>query len=88
MFVMVANTIAFASFVGPRARPLRGLVPLVVGQLQVADRPGTGGPHGRLHVGHALEATGARTLGQIRRLPLASFLNHLCNSVYPVEACH
>ena len=50
----------------PRARPLRLGVPLVVGQLQVADRPGTGGPHGRLHVGHAPEATGTRTLGQIR----------------------
>ena len=72
----------------PRAGPLRVLVPLVVGQLQVADRPGTGGPHGRLHVGHAPEATGTRTLGQICRLPLAVFPNRLCNRVYPVEACH
>jgi hypothetical protein len=57
----------------PRARPACLRVPLVVGQLQVADRPGTGGPHGRLHVGHAPEATGTRTLGQIRRLPLVIF---------------
>ena len=45
-------------------------IPLVVGQLQVADRPGTGGPHGRLHVGHAPEATGPAPLGQIRPFPL------------------
>ena len=57
----------------PRARPLRLLVPLVVGQLQVADRPGPGGPRGRLHVGHTPEATGVRHLGQIRLFPLAVF---------------
>ncbi len=57
----------------PRARPACLRVPLVVGQLQVADRPGTGGPHGRLHVGHAPEATGTRTPGQIQRLPLVIF---------------
>jgi hypothetical protein len=54
----------------PRARPLCLGVPLVVGQLQVADRPGTGGPHGRLHIGHASEATGRRPLGQIQSFPL------------------
>jgi hypothetical protein len=42
----------------PRARPLRPGVPLVVGQLQVADLPRTGGPHGRLHVGHARKLPG------------------------------
>ena len=71
--VLVDLVLAAEVVQDPRARPLRLRIPLVVGQLQVADRPGTGGPHGRLHVGHAPEATGPRPLGQIRSFPLVVF---------------
>ena len=69
--VLVDLVLAAEVVQDPRARPLRRRVPLVAGQLQVADRPGPGGPHGRLHVGHAPEPTGRPPLGQIRLFPLA-----------------